>query len=584
MKLKTKLRIGLSFLFLMVCFYGGICMYLLNDIADNSKIILEDNYKSIKLVGNMRAILDDQEVPLNAQSAASFEKQLSLEKNNITESGEERSVNDLGLQFSIIINPRRSNYDQVSAAHKAKVLLRNVERINMKAIERKNDKAQKVVKQGWLYLSFTGTICFLVLFSFVLNFPSFIANPLQKLSEGIKEIGRKNYKQRIDFQSNDEFADLARSFNEMAAKLFDWENSSLSIIKSEKLRIEAIIEQMEDAIIGLNEQQEVLFINSKALQLFNLAKQRVIGHNAGDLTQTSGLFKIIMEKTSAQESIRIMENGAESFYQLETREIMVPVGNQTDDFSLTKTSSAAGKVYILRNITRFKALDQAKTNFIATVSHELKTPIASIKMSIKLLKDQRVGSTNEEQDELVTNIEEDTDRLLKITSELLNLSQAETGNIQLNLVKTNPYDIVNYAIKSMRFQADQKGVKLEFICSEKCQAVYADIEKTAWVLINFLSNALRYSPENSKIVIQLNEKSNWMEFSVRDFGKGIEDYYKSRIFDRYFQIPADGTSKPGTGLGLAISKDFIEAQNGHIYLESELGKGSQFSFQLPFHK
>lgn len=581
MNLKSKLRLGFTFLFLLVSIYGVISMFYLNEIAKNAKIILKDNYQSIKLASNMRIILDDERVPFSRKAAIQFEQQLQLEKNNITERGELESVENLQKQFGILSSSGSSFSKYITASHNARMLLRAIEQINMEAIVRKNLKTQEAVKQGRIYLSLTGTFCFLVLFSFVINFPGYIADPLRKLSEGIKEISRKNYKQRIEFYGNDEFDALAKSFNEMATRLFEWENSNVAIIKSEKLRIEAIIEQMQDAIIGLNEQQEILFINSKGLQILNLPHHEIAGQNANDLKKNNELLKTILEKKQVEESIKLTENGKDTFFQLETREIMVPMGNHNDDYNKIKSSQSAGKVYILKNITRFKELDQAKTHFIATVSHELKTPIASIKMSIKLLKDQRVGAVNEEQNELVTNIEEDAERLLKITSELLNVSQAETGNIQLNLVETNPLDIINYAIKFVKFQADQKEVKLELISETINHSIKADVEKTAWVLINFLSNSLRYSPEKSKIVIRVAEKSNWVEFSVQDFGRGIEELYKNRIFDRYFQVPSDGISKSGTGLGLAISKDFIEAQNGHIFLESEFGKGSKFSFQLP---
>jgi NtrC-family two-component system sensor histidine kinase KinB len=111
--------------------------------------------------------------------------------------------------------------------------------------------------------------------------------------------------------------------------------------------------------------------------------------------------------------------------------------------------------------------------------------------------------------------------------------------------------------------------------------VYADVEKTAWVLINFLSNALRYSAEKSKVQIRIEAKDQAIEFSVKDFGKGIDEQYQKKLFDRYFQVPTDGNNKSGSGLGLAISKDFIEAENGRIWVESEIGIGSRFCFILP---
>ncbi|MBY0543433.1 MAG: HAMP domain-containing histidine kinase, partial [Sphingobacteriaceae bacterium] len=255
--------------------------------------------------------------------------------------------------------------------------------------------------------------------------------------------------------------------------------------------------------------------------------------------------------------------------------------DENDSDPLKLSTKSAGMVFILKNITKFKELDEAKTNFIATVSHELKTPLSSIKMSLKLLADDRVGEMNEEQIQLVNHIKEDSERLLKITSELLDLAQVETGNLQLNFVKTDPLEIVNFALDAVRFQAEQKEIQLELICKNNLPFINADVQKTAWVLVNFLSNALRYSASKSKLIVEVIPQENQLVFSVKDFGKGIEEKYQKRLFDRYYQVPTDGQNKSGSGLGLAISKDFIEAQNGKIWVESAIGEGSKFSFSMP---
>ncbi len=149
---------------------------------------------------------------------------------------------------------------------------------------------------------------------------------------------------------------------------------------------------------------------------------------------------------------------------------------------------------------------------------------------------------------------------------------------------SDPVEIVDYALNSVKFNAEQKGISLQVIAHPNLSKVHADMEKTAWVLVNFLSNALRYSPEKSKVVIQVSEKNKQVVFSVKDFGKGIDEQYQKRLFERYFQVPTDGQNKSGSGLGLAISKDFIEAQQGKIWVESAIGEGSIFCFSLPVHK
>jgi signal transduction histidine kinase len=225
-------------------------------------------------------------------------------------------------------------------------------------------------------------------------------------------------------------------------------------------------------------------------------------------------------------------------------------------------------------------LDLAKTNFIATISHELKTPISSIKMSSQLLEDKRIGETNEEQEKLIGHIKEDAVRLLKITSELLDLAQVETGNIQLQKQSIEPKAVVDYAYDALKFQAEQKHIAIEVHIEPNLPKVACDLEKTAWVMVNFLSNAIRHSPDKSKVAIHVSRENNSVIFSVKDSGKGIDAKYKSKVFEKFFKIPSMETGKSGTGLGLAISKDFISAQGGRIWVESQIGEGSTFSFSL----
>jgi NtrC-family two-component system sensor histidine kinase KinB len=584
MKIKNKLRLGFGFLFVVVMFFGAVSIFYIHEISDSAKVILKNNYESLSFAREMRTVLDENKLPLNETAKAQFAKQLQAQEANITEKGEPEATNALKQAFDTLQLANSTVVQQDQAQYNARAQLRKIEKLNMQSIVRKNDRAQESVKKATLFLGLVGSFSFLVLFSFSVNFPGFIADPLKALLEGIREISQKNYNQHLEFNKNDEFADVAVAFNDMANRLNEWENTNLAKVLSEKQRIETIIEQMQDAIIGLNEKQEILFINTVAENILNIKEQKIVGQPAEKFTASNDLFKSILASNGGIKSFKIALAGKESYFQLESREIVIPNLNPQQSDIITLASKSAGKVYILRNITEFKERDEAKTNFIATISHELKTPISSIKMSLKLLNDERVGVANPQQLELLEHIKDDSDRLLKITSELLDLSQVETGNIQLNFVVSDPVEIVDYALNSVRFNAEQKGINLQVIAHPNLSKVHADMEKTAWVLVNFLSNALRYSPEKSKVVIQVTEKNKQVIFSVKDFGKGIDEQYQKRLFERYFQVPTDGQNKSGSGLGLAISKDFIEAQQGKIWVESAIGEGSVFCFSLPAHK
>ncbi|MFD0940207.1 ATP-binding protein [Pedobacter boryungensis] len=581
MNIKTKLRLGFGFLFVIVIAFGAISLYHINEISTKSKIVLKDNYKSLVYVNQMRVELDKQNGVINEKNKNAFEKILKEEENNVTEKGELQAVLALRKAFRDLTFKGISAKNQSDALNSLHLQLRKIDELNMDAIVQKNDKAQIATDRATTYLGITAFVCFIILFTFIVNFPSFIANPLRELLVGIREISKKNYKQQLHFKGHDEFNELALAFNKMANELSNWDTSNLGEIKSEKQRIETIIEQMPDAIIGLDDKSVILFCNKVAGELLNLDPSKVIGAHALLLAEKNELLKRILSAPATDEPLKIYANEKESYFLLENRDIIIPnLANQHDQ-ALKHSTKSAGTVYILKNITRFKELDEAKTNFIATVSHELKTPLSSIKMSLQLLDDSRVGGMNEEQRQLVTHIKEDSDRLLKITGELLNLAQVETGNLHLNLVKTDPSEIVKFALAAVNFQAQQKEINLEVNIADKLPMINADVQKTTWVLVNLLSNALRYSSAKSKILVGVHEKDSFIEFSVKDFGKGIEEQYQKRLFDRYYQVPTDGQNKSGTGLGLAISKDFIEAENGSISVESALGEGSRFSFSLP---
>jgi PAS domain S-box-containing protein len=364
----------------------------------------------------------------------------------------------------------------------------------------------------------------------------------------------------------------------MAQKLEEFNKSNLSKIMFEKKRIETLINNMHDPVIGLDEKKMVLFVNEEALKILGMKTEDLTGKLAQDIAIKNDLMRslvqeLLLSKDGKQDKkpLKIYADNKESYFDKEIINITIkPTGE--------KEPKHIGHFIVLRNITPFKELDFAKTNFIATISHELKTPISTTKASLQLLENKKTGELNDEQKQLLESIKEDSNRLLKITSELLNLSQVETGNIQLSIQQSEPSNILQYAIDAVKPQSDQKEVKLEVITDENLPLVKADAEKTAWVLINLLTNAIRYSYEKNKIQIVVKKENDNVLISVKDFGKGIESKYKDKIFTRYFQIP--GSSKTGTGLGLSISKEFIEAQGGQITVDSEFGAGSTFTVKL----
>lgn len=340
--------------------------------------------------------------------------------------------------------------------------------------------------------------------------------------------------------------------------------------------MEAIVNSINEPIIGLNTEREILFINNEALNVLNLKRENVIRKSAEELSLKNDLLRRLIRELvtpgNKEEPLKIYADNKESYFKAS----YIPINNtgvgQGEPHRL-------GDVILLKNITEFKELDSAKTTFISTISHELKTPISAIMMSLQLLEDKRVGVLNEEQGQLSKSIKENSQRLLEITGELLNMTQVEAGKLQMMPKITKPIELIEYAIKANQVQADKFNIQIEVeYPEEKISKLFVDSEKIAWVLTNLLSNAIRYSKENGRVVIGAQQDGNYVELYVQDFGKGIDPRYHQSIFDRYFRVP--GTKVQGSGLGLSISKDFVEAHGGTLTVQSELGKGSRFVIRL----
>ncbi|MFI5139581.1 MAG: ATP-binding protein [Sphingobacteriales bacterium] len=566
MTIKNKLRVGISFLFLLAIICCGLSIFYVSRLSEDEKNILKDNYVSVQYMKNICVAVDASHGALNGQQIKVIEENLSAEEHDITEPGEGQLTDSLRSKFEMLkrIDSNASNAAELHAA--IRKLSYGIMQLNMTAIEHKYAAATDTANSDTVILAFVGSFLFLVAFSFVVNFPGYIANPIKELTERIKEVSNRNYQQQLNFKSNDEFGELGQAFNTMTKKLDEYEHSNLASILFEKRRIETIINSMHDAIIGLDEKSFIIFANEVASTLIGLPEQSLTGKYAPDIALENDLLRNLL--VNDEHKMKIYADNRESYYNKEV-------------LAVTSKDKVIGKVIILKNITEFQQLDEAKTNFIATISHELKTPISSIKMSLKLLEDKRIGDMNTEQTQLLENIDEDARRLLQITGELLDMAQVETGKLQLNFGKTHPKNIVDYAVKALKTTAEQKQVSINVHCDEDLPDVKADLDKTTWVLINLLSNAVKYSHEKSVVDLVVKQyKADEIEFSVQDHGRGIDQKYLSRIFERYFKVPGATFDQTGTGLGLAIAKDFIEAQAGKIGVESELGEGSRFYFTL----
>ncbi|MEO8860507.1 MAG: ATP-binding protein [Ginsengibacter sp.] len=558
MRVKRKIWLGSFFMFILLVVTATVGIIFMANLKKDAKKILQDNYESLSYTIEMEQSLDT--IPLvNNITIQRFNNALTRQEHNITETGEAQITANLRSAFTNFTRGDTS----IGNLKKLHESIQNILVINMKAIQRKGQNAEKTAGDALTIIIALGGIVFIIGLTFVINFPGIITNPISNLTQGIKEIANKNYKHRIHIDNKDEFGTLADAFNEMAERLEYFESSNLNKLLLEKARAEAVINSLRDASIGIDKNDHVLFANKQALELLGLSSEDVANVDVITLKKRNDLFAFLIDNNNST-PFKIVVDNKENYFVKEVMDIT--------------EGDTRNKVIVLKNITSFKELDVAKTNFIATISHELKTPLASSDFSIKLLEDERTGKLSHEQKELVQNLRGDNQRILKILSELLNMAQVETGNIQLNILKVSAGKIVHNAVDAVIQSAKEKNIHLKISVPNDLPDIEADEDKTTWVLINFLTNAIKYSPSNRDIEINVIPQTGTVIFAVADHGPGIDKEYLPRLFERYFQVP--GTGQKGTGLGLAISKQFIEAQAGKIWADSEIGNGAVFKFSL----
>ncbi|NTV46792.1 MAG: HAMP domain-containing protein [Chlorobiales bacterium] len=608
MTLKTRISFGLLFMAIMTTLVGVLGIYFVRWLSLDSENVLKDNYISIVAGEQMLDALDrmdaastviqfsDTSLPEEKRKFTAaqldFLKSLVSAENNITEKGEAETLQELRLAFekyitvkdSIETLPRSPNqYFSVFArqAWHIKVAVLKLLKINQDALTHRNTQAKRTAQMAGLYMAITVVLAFVLTVIAIIKIPSMLTKPFLVLTQKIKSVAARNYTERLQVSSHDEFGTLATSFNEMAEQLERYEKSSLATLMAEKKRAESIIQSMQDGILVLSESKSVIMINAVASELIGIAEADIINKNAEEIGRFNHLVATLIDQldsndlkvdVSEKDFLRVYFRGKQAFF---LRQI---IRVENDDESHQKL----GYIISLKNVTGFKELDEAKSDFMATVSHELRTPLSAINMSLRLLSDERIGKLDEPQQKLVGSMQQEVRRLLKIVGELLELSRAELGAELMRFGTASPERILDVAVTSTMLQANQKGVNLEVNLEPDVPSVRADAQKIAWVLINLVSNAVRFTPEGGSVTINVSLHNAGVKFTVRDTGIGIAPQNLSRIFQKFFQIKPEkfSSSDTGVGLGLAISKEIIEAHGGKIEVESEVGKGSEFSFTI----
>lgn len=395
-----------------------------------------------------------------------------------------------------------------------------------------------------------------------------ILKPIQTLTNAAREIGHGNLEQTVPVLSNDELGELAVTFNKMAAQLNTYRQSTTEQILRLHRTMEAALASFSDPVFIMDTQGRIE-LNNRAAQTLSaqLALNGALPPRLAEATAAVLRSNQDFLPDSFDEVLTLRVSGEEKSF-LPRIHLM----RETD-------TRPVGVAVVLHDVTRFRLLDDAKTNLVATVSHELKTPLTSVRMVLHLLLEKSLGPLTKKQDELVTTARKDSERLIRILDELLDIARLEAGAASLVREPVHPADLVQFIVDEARRSAAEAGVTLTPTVEPGLPPVLVDRQKIGHVFHNFITNAIKYSPRGAQIHVSATANADrGVQFSVRDQGPGIAAEFQVRIFDRFFRVP--GQMKRGAGLGLTIAREVVVAHGGRVGVRSQPGQGSEFYFVL----
>lgn len=395
-----------------------------------------------------------------------------------------------------------------------------------------------------------------------------ILRPIQTLTNAAREIGQGNLDQTVPVLAADELGELAGTFNKMASQLNTYRQSTTEQIIRLHRTMESALASFSDPVFILDREGRI--------ELSNRAAEELSAHLFLDGALPPKLMSAVRQVLREDRDFL-----PDSFEEVLT----LRLGDQDHSFLprlhiMRETDNKpVGVAVVLHDVTRFRLLDDAKTNLVGTVSHELKTPLTSVRMVLHMLHEKSLGPLNKSQTELVDTARKDSERLLRMLDALLDIARLEAGASSLHREATAPQELVAGLVEEARRSAAARGCRLQTELAADLPPVLVDRQQIGHVFHNFIANALKHSPPGGRIIVaatRLGDRS--VQFSVSDEGPGIPAEYQARLFDRFFRVP--GQAKTGVGLGLSIAREIVVAHGGRVGVHSVPGEGSEFFFVL----
>ena len=594
--MKQRIFLGLAPLFLLLVAMGAYAISLFSKLGNSIDVILRENFQSVLAGQQMKETAERMDSALffslvgeeerarkmYAENLPEFEKALDLEMHNITLPHEKEyadKVRELHERYikraetfwnTSDIPTRRKMYfgEMLPTFTAVKDTAQEIIQINQDNMVDADQQARKVAGQSTQYMIIAVIAGLAGAFYFAWRLQRSILEPIHTLTGVSKDLGDGKLDQVVPVMSQDELGQLADAFNKMATKLRAYRQVMGDQILQARQMTEITFSAFPDPIIVLAADGLISFANPAA---------------------NTFLFKLGMKDglpSGVQDVVDRVIKGAADYLPTSFDRVLVFRVDEQEMFVLPRvigmrdeSGSIFGAAVVLQDVTRLRLLDEVKTNLVSTVSHELKTPLTSVRMGLHLLLEERIGSLNSKQTELLLAAREDSERLLRMINDLLDLAKLESGRTLLPTRPTEPRELVRTAEEDLRALVESRGSKLVSKISPELPLVSVDSRQIAHVFSNFVSNAVKYAKPGEEIVLRAKNQDGNVRFSVIDHGPGIAPQFQAQLFDRFFRVP--GSENTGAGLGLAIAKEIVLTQGGHIGVQSTPGKGSEFYFDLP---
>ncbi len=613
MTLRVRIILTLAPLLLLIAGLGGAGAVLLYRLGGRIDLILRENYDSViamerlneaveRIDSSFQFALAGREEEAVRQYRAewpNYQAALDKERANVTLPGEPEAVTELDAVstryrgagdsfFARTGDPaRRDLYfgpagktGLLADFRSIKAVSARILRMNQQNMEDAGRDARETAQASlfWFGAGLAAAVAAgLLLAGYAVRS---VLQPITAVTRSAQAIGAGDLDQVVPVLSSDELGRLADSFNTMAARLREFRHSQKARLMRTQRTSQATIDSFPDPVLVLDTAGRPEMANPAARGLFGLDPRSPDSSKSGTepVWQPPPALRGPVERALRNEGDYLPEGfdevvplsvgGGDRYFLPRVLSIRDPEG------------AGLGAAVLLADVTRFRLLDAVKTDLVATASHELKTPLTSLRMAVHLLLEEAAGPLTAKQTELLLDARENSERLLAVIENLLSLTRLEEGRELLELRLEAPASLLRAVADDVRARAEEKGVALAVELADDLPAVSVDAARFSVALRNLLENAVTYTNPGGRVTLSASAADGKVMLAVVDTGIGIPPEDVPRIFDRFFRVP--GRSRgPGTGLGLAITREIVIVHGGHISCESRLGEGTAFRIALP---